>query len=101
MVAERNKVGFDWVASIVPSHASTAGLVPLGLQLFELAPHLVDGLVELLHPILERGVEGGVGPLRRAGVGEGLGGGAAEGEVRPAGALRRSLELAAPFGFPQ
>jgi hypothetical protein len=80
-----------------------AGPITLDLQLFELTPHLVDGLVELLHSILKRGVLARVGPLLRYGfaVGERSGGGAVEGELRLSGALQQALELAAPFGLPQ
>jgi len=74
----------------------------MGLQLFELAPHLVDGLVELLHPILKRGVLlGWLGPMVNPGVVERRRGGAVEGEVRSGGALHPALELTAPFRFLQ
>jgi hypothetical protein len=70
----------------------------MGLQLFELAPHLVDGLVELLHPILKRGVlMGWLGPMVNPGLVERHGGGALEGELRSGGALQHTLELPAPF----
>jgi len=74
----------------------------LGLQLFELAPNLVDGLVELLHSILKRGVLlEAVGPMVSPGVGERRGGGALEGKLRPGGAMQQALELPAPFSLPQ
>jgi hypothetical protein len=93
---------FTVVTSIVASHSSTAGPVTLGLELFELASHLVDGLVELLHPVLKRGVLlGAVDRLVIPGVCERRGGGALEGELLPAGALQQALELSAPFGFPK
>ena len=45
----------------------------MGLQLFELAPHLVDGLVELLHPILKRGILlGGWAPWLTLGLSKGV-----------------------------
>jgi hypothetical protein len=70
----------------------------MGLQLFELAPHLVDGLVELLHPILKRGVLlGWLGPMVNTLIVEGRGGVALKGELCSGGALQHALELSAPF----